>query len=1302
MFYRLLYAFAICFFSVLTSGHLYAQDLSGLEKEWLTQNNKLRIGVTPSKSLVILIKPHKAEGYGVDLIQKLASQVGFEVEFVHSESASELVKLMHQNKLDGITLSNPEESYKKDFSFIKPHSIDPTVLIIKEDNKKILSLEDLKGRTLAVVSDSYYEKSLKKNDNSIYYLSVSSFSKGLKSVVEGKADAFIASKTVIQKVLKQQPIAGLRMIEPSGIDLNHGHLMHLGLQKTHKPLIPLFEKMLANIREEELSSLRTKWLNPLSNSLSSIRSSFSFSKEELAWLEKNKTIRVHNEMDWPPFNFNENGKPKGFSIDFMNLLTSKIGLEVEYISGPSWNDFLGMMKTNKLDVMLNIVRTPERLKYLAYTKPYAYNPNSILSLQNKPYETLEELAGKTIAIPKGFFYEEVLSKNFPKINLHLTKNTAESMKAVAFGRADAALGELTVLNYLISKHMMSNLKVSGEVKLGEVDYSPLRIASHKDNAILAQILDKAIDGIRPEELRELRQRWTAGGMAPQVRQKGPVLTVEEQEWLKQHPNIEMTALRDWPPFDYQDESGQHAGVAADLIQIAADRVGLKVKPVFDDWNVLLDRLRNKSIPLAPSIYRTPERDEFVEFTAPYMELYDAILTSQSKHNIQNIKDLSGKIVAVEKGFYTIDLLRKSHPNIKLMVVPDTLEALKQVSSGKADAYIGTQYVASYLVKKYLIPNLKTVGFLGTEPNKLYMGIRKDWPILRDILNKSLASITSEEKESILKRYIVLDNTTSSESKRINLSPKESKWLLEHQTLRLGVDYNYPPFEFVNEDGQYMGLASDYMRIMAQRLGISIEIVEQSNWEDAVKGAKERTIDVLPAANKTPKREEFLRFTREHSSFPTVIFTQENYPLIAGLEDLRGKTLAQVASYGVTDILSTDYPEITLRLYKTPQEALEAVAVGNADASVINLAVGSHFIKNMNMTNLKVAAPVSISMPGLSFAVRSDWPELVGILEKAFATITPEEESAIRSKWISVRYDHTPDQSALLRVGLQVAAGATVILFLFLFWNWSLQRQIGRRRLAEAKLTGATQLAESANAAKSEFLANMSHELRTPLNAVIGYSEMLIETAEDEPGLPIEETVVDIGRIRNAGQHLLQLINGVLDLSKIEAGKMDIFIEEFSIQGLVEDVKMIIDPLTSKKNNQFSITIDADLPKMHSDETKVKQVLFNLLSNAAKFTENGKIYLLVDRIDDDNKDFICFSVRDTGIGMRNDQILQLFEPFKQADASTTRNYGGTGLGLTIAHHFCAMLNGRLEVESFLNHGSTFKVYLPLNAPQKEKE
>lgn len=386
------------------------------------------------------------------------------------------------------------------------------------------------------------------------------------------------------------------------------------------------------------------------------------------------------------------------------------------------------------------------------------------------------------------------------------------------------------------------------------------------------------------------------------------------------------------------------------------------------------------------------------------------------------------------------------------------------------------------------------------------------------------------------------------------------------------------------------------------------------------------------------------------------------------------------------------------LYENLEERLRTV-VSNAPIVLYALDKEGNFTlaegKGLEALGTKPGQVVGMSV----FELYHDVPAILTNVRRALAGeafyTTVDVRNLVFESWYAPLYDQNDEVNGVIGVATDIT----------------------ERKRVEAELQKAKEAAEAANRAKSQFLANMSHELRTPLNAIIGYSEMLREEAEE---LGQKDFIPDLQKISTAGKHLLALIREILDLSKIEAGKMSLYLETFDVSSLVEDVMTTVQPLIDQNGNKFVVHCADDLGIMRSDLTKVRQMLMNLLSNAAKFTEQGTITLTVHKeilngrgaeepgsssLDSQPYSLpaqIIFRVSDTGIGIPPDQIQHLFQPFTQADASTTRKYGGTGLGLAISHRFCQLLGGDIGVESELGHGSTFTLRLPVITLETKNE
>ena len=310
----------------------------------------------------------------------------------------------------------------------------------------------------------------------------------------------------------------------------------------------------------------------------------------------------------------------------------------------------------------------------------------------------------------------------------------------------------------------------------------------------------------------------------------------------------------------------------------------------------------------------------------------------------------------------------------------------------------------------------------------------------------LFSVTAVSEKSIDQMY-----PASYYKLILDLSEDERQWIADHKTIRVSGPRSFPPFYSYSADGTSLGIASDYIKIIFDNLGIEIETVPDLPWPDVLDRTKRKELDLIACSAKSPDREEFLLFTEAHLSFPMVIISRDDSPFIGGLEDLSGQKVAVVTKNIVSDWLKRDNIKIIPVQSETPLAALEAVSVGSAEAYIGNLASCSYQIHERGLSNLKIAAPTEYKNYSLFIAVRNDWPELVSILNKALNAMAPKQHSEIRNQWLSIRYEHGVRAWDVIRIILIISLFATLIIALILLWNRRLAREIDIRKKTEEDL-----------------------------------------------------------------------------------------------------------------------------------------------------------------------------------------------------------------------------------------------------------
>ncbi len=744
-----------------------------------------------------------------------------------------------------------------------------------------------------------------------------------------------------------------------------------------------------------------------------------------------KEITVAVAQDTAPFYFRDaKGVADGWLVDLWQLWSQKSGIKINFVLAP-FGETLKLTKEGKVDVQGGCFYSEQRATYLDYVAPLI-KADTHFFFHKDIYgiKTLKDLLGFRIGVIKGDFAVDYLRTNLPGAALAEYVNNGDLFKAVKKGEIRVFVIDTPVGLYFLKKiQLLSNFRYFSDKPLYT---NAFQAAVKKGDTVLPPVIKSCFDKISPEEKVQIERRWIGSKI---IKPKG-VLTI--------------ACDRYYPPFTMLTPSGKAAGILVDLWRLWSSKNFRKIEFVFGDWEETLQMVKDGRADFHSGLYKTPKRETFLSFSVPIFDVQDSLAFKTSRKPMM-LAELSGARVGVIAGSGEESQLREQYPEI----VRIPYEGYPELLTGLQDGDV----IAIYDVGITLQRAIEDMGLQGeirvsretTPIRNLFAAVLKEDGFRLKSINSGFDEITEKEIRDVEGRWVSNPDLRqySGKARPMVLTFEEKEWLKKHPHIRLGVDPNFMPFEGVSAGGEYEGISSSYVFLMSEKLNVEMTPVKSLSWHGVMDAVKAGELDVLPCVAKSPKRAEFLQFTRPYLDFQTVAVTRKDAPFIAEMKSLKDAQVAVVKGYFVQEMLEQDFPEMKLVLVDDIEQGLKAVAEGQAAAYVDNSASIVYAISKLGLADLKVAASTGYSS-SLRFGVRKDWPQLATILDKALNSIPEEEKRNIANRWINVRFAQRTDWAFLIKMGIAVAMVIGLILTIIIIWNRRMAREMVQRKRAEER------------------------------------------------------------------------------------------------------------------------------------------------------------------------------------------------------------------------------------------------------------
>ncbi|DAB37149.1 MAG TPA: histidine kinase [Sulfurospirillum cavolei] len=727
--------------------HAATVEISPQEQAWLDKTKTLHVRITKDLPPYQFMHENEYVGISVEYIKFFASMFNLKIEYETEGSWAEaLERVKTHDGIDVILRLTPNSQLHQTMLFSKAYCAFPFSLLTSKTFPSEIFFNG-SMRKIAVVPNYVINEKLKHDFPHFTYITYANSLEAMRAVNEHNVDGFIGDIAIMSMFVKNYRLDNVKI---SNLTRYATEEQSVATAKDWPEFISLFNKMLDAMPQDLHVKIKRKYLPLVHEKTSPANTqSVELSEHEKMYIATHPSISVTNELGWYPYDFNEEGEAKGFSIDYLKLLGKKVGLHFNFISG-TWPVVYEKLQNKEIQMAQPLIPSAERRHHFRFSDKFITMDLALIT-QTKRHDisTMETLKGKTVGAGKGWPTTQYLKEEYPELNVVEYETAKEMLEAIAYGLIDAGVDDAFTAHYIIEKEMLTNLHVAFKVALKNLEDSNLYIVMQPEDEILQGIINKALHSVTPDELDALKSKWSKSIMSKELRL---AFSLDEQIYLAQKNRIRMCINPDQMPLE-MNQNGKHVGIIADYIALMETFLGVPIDLIpTRTWAESLLKAKERQCDILSLSIATPERKAYLNFTHPYMQIPLVLVSGEDNVFYVDMNALAGKPIGITKGYAYGDILRVHYPNLQFVDTLSDEEGLKQVAQKKLFGFIGTLPTMAYQIQKDYFGSLKIISKLD-EKIDLSIAARSDEPLLLSLFEKAIDSIDATQKQAILNKWI---------------------------------------------------------------------------------------------------------------------------------------------------------------------------------------------------------------------------------------------------------------------------------------------------------------------------------------------------------------------------------------------------------------------------------------------------------------------------------------------------------------------------------------------------------------------